>query len=120
MVSNIYTNLPISDIVRLLHPRSGDSQGQKTFLAPSADKQTQNYIYSQYFVLVILIIFGLGVSRHFALKNLSFKFNQIYEFSNKTKINIKTRKFHQFLRINLFGKKFSDTPKVYIIDVHFC
>ena len=30
-------------MVRLLHPRSGDSQGQETFLAPSADKQTRNY-----------------------------------------------------------------------------
>ena len=30
-------------IVRLPHPWSGDSQGQETFLAPSADKQTGNY-----------------------------------------------------------------------------
>ena len=30
-------------IVRLPHPQSGDSQGQGTFLAPSADKQTSNY-----------------------------------------------------------------------------
>ena len=30
-------------IVRLPHPWSGDSQGQETFLAPSADKQTRNY-----------------------------------------------------------------------------
>ena len=30
-------------IVRLPHPQSGDSQGQETFLAPSADKQTRNY-----------------------------------------------------------------------------
>ena len=30
-------------IVRLPHPRSGDSQGQETLLAPSADKQTHNY-----------------------------------------------------------------------------
>ena len=30
-------------IVRLHHPRSGDSQGQQKFLAPSADKQTRNY-----------------------------------------------------------------------------
>ena len=29
-----YTNLPVSDIVRLPHPRSGDSQGQETFIAP--------------------------------------------------------------------------------------
>ena len=43
MVSRIYTNLPVRDIVRLPHPRSGESQGQETFLAPSADKQTRNY-----------------------------------------------------------------------------
>ena len=30
-------------IVRLPHPRSGDSQGRTTFLAPSADKQTRKY-----------------------------------------------------------------------------
>ena len=39
----IYTNLPISHIVRLPHPRSEESQGHETFLAPSADKQTRNY-----------------------------------------------------------------------------
>ena len=39
----IYTNLPVNAIVRLPHPQSGDSQGQETFLAPSADKQTRNY-----------------------------------------------------------------------------
>ena len=39
----IYRNLPVNVIVRLPHPRSGDSQGQETFLAPSADKQTCNY-----------------------------------------------------------------------------
>ena len=39
----IYTNLPVNAIVRLPHPRRGDSQGQETFLAPSADKQTRNY-----------------------------------------------------------------------------
>ena len=33
----------MSAIVRLPHPRSGNSQGQETFLAPSADKQTRNY-----------------------------------------------------------------------------
>ena len=38
-----YTNLPVDALVRLLHPRSGDSQGQKTFLAPSANKKTRNY-----------------------------------------------------------------------------
>ena len=39
----IYTNLPVNAIVRLPHPRSGDSQGQETFLALSADKQTRSY-----------------------------------------------------------------------------
>ena len=34
----IYTNLPVSDMVRLPYPRSGDSQGQETFLAHSPDK----------------------------------------------------------------------------------
>ena len=36
----IYADLPVNDIVRLPHRRSGDSQGRETFLAPSADKQT--------------------------------------------------------------------------------
>ena len=40
---NIYTNLPVNAIVRPPHPWSGDSQGQETFLAPSADKQTRSY-----------------------------------------------------------------------------
>ena len=36
--SNIYNpNLPRNVIVRLLHPVSGDSQDQETFVAPSAD-----------------------------------------------------------------------------------
>ena len=39
----IHTNLPVNAIVRLPNPRSGDSQGQKTFLAPSADKQIRNH-----------------------------------------------------------------------------
>ena len=39
----IYVNLPVNAIVRLPHPWSGDRQVQKTFLAPSADKQTHNY-----------------------------------------------------------------------------
>ena len=38
----IYINLSVNPnvIVRLLHPRSGDSQGQETFLAPCVGKQT--------------------------------------------------------------------------------
>ena len=43
MYIHIYANLPVNVIVRLPHPRSGDSQGQETFLAPSPDKQTRNY-----------------------------------------------------------------------------
>ena len=39
----IHTNLPVNAIVRLRHPRSGDSKGQETFLAPSADNKTCNY-----------------------------------------------------------------------------
>ena len=39
----IYPNLPRNAIVSLSHPRSGDSQGQGTFLAPPADKQTCNH-----------------------------------------------------------------------------
>ena len=39
----MYANLPVNVIVRLPHPRSTDSQGQETFLAPPADKQTCNY-----------------------------------------------------------------------------
>ena len=39
----MYTNLPVNAIVRLPHPRRGDSQSQETFLAPPADKQTGNY-----------------------------------------------------------------------------
>ena len=39
----IYAVLPKNVIVRPPHPRIGDSQGQETFLAPSADKQTCNY-----------------------------------------------------------------------------
>ena len=41
--SAMYTNLPVNVTVSLPHPRSGDSQGQETFLAISADKQTCNY-----------------------------------------------------------------------------
>ena len=39
----IYTNLSVNAIVGLSHPRSRDSQGQDTFLALSADKETHNY-----------------------------------------------------------------------------
>ena len=39
----IHTNLPVSTIVRLPYPQSGDSRGQETFLAPFADTQTRSY-----------------------------------------------------------------------------
>ena len=39
----IYTDLPVNVIVRLSHPRRGDSQGQETFLEPSGDKQIRNW-----------------------------------------------------------------------------
>ena len=41
---HIYPNLPRNVIVRLSSPRSGDNQGQETFLPPFADKQTRIYI----------------------------------------------------------------------------
>ena len=43
MYIDIYANLPVNVIVKLLLPRSRDSQVQEVFLAPSADKQTRNY-----------------------------------------------------------------------------
>ena len=46
----IYTNLPVNVIARLSHPRSRDSQGQETFLAPSADNQTRIYTYVYVYV----------------------------------------------------------------------
>ena len=52
----IYTNLPVNAIVRLPHPPSGDSQGQETFLAASADKQTCNYDIYRYIYIFIYIL----------------------------------------------------------------
>ena len=48
----IYTNLPVNVIARLPHPRSRDSQGQETFLAPSADNQTRIYTYVYVYMCV--------------------------------------------------------------------
>ena len=64
MVSHIYTNLPVNAIVRLPHPRSGDSQGQETFLAPSADKQTRNHdieCYKNYVNIMVTSVKGKRV-----------------------------------------------------------
>ena len=56
----IHINLPVNAIVGLPDPRSGDSQGQETFLAPSADKHTHNthtriYLYILYIYIYIYI-----------------------------------------------------------------
>ena len=48
----IYSDLPRNAIVRLSHPRSGDRQGQETFLVAPAYEQTLSlyiYIYLQGF-----------------------------------------------------------------------
>ena len=39
----VYRNLLVNAIFRLPHPQSEVGQGQETFLAPSADKQTRIY-----------------------------------------------------------------------------
>ena len=39
----IYTIVPVSAIFKLQDSWSGAGQGQETFLAPYADKQTDNY-----------------------------------------------------------------------------
>ena len=43
LFSHLYTNSPINAILTLAHLWSGDSQGQKRFLALSTDNQTCNY-----------------------------------------------------------------------------
>ena len=42
-MKSLYKNLPVDVIIRLRHPRSGDSQTQETLLARSAEKPTRNY-----------------------------------------------------------------------------
>ena len=44
MVSFVYPNLPRNVIIRLPHPQIGVHQGQEILLAPSAGKQTCNYV----------------------------------------------------------------------------
>ena len=63
---HIYANVPVNVIVKLPHPRSGDTQGQETFLAPSADKQTRSYdteCSNHYLHLSILRSKGLSCSK---------------------------------------------------------
>ena len=52
----IHTNLLVDIIARLLHPLSGDSQGQELFLAPSVDNQIHIYIYIYIDIYDIYII----------------------------------------------------------------
>ena len=55
----MYTFQIYNAIVRLPYHRSGDSLGQGTFLAPSADKQTHNYdtdIYLSIYLSVCLSV----------------------------------------------------------------
>ena len=65
MYIHIYSNLPVNVIARLPNPRSRDSQGQETFLAPSADKQTRNYdtVLKPSSPLSILRLKGLSYSK---------------------------------------------------------
>ena len=42
-------------IVRLPRPRSGDSQGQERFLAPSADKQTRIFYLPVSFIYIVFV-----------------------------------------------------------------
>ena len=58
----IYTNLPVNATVRLPHPRSGDSQGQETFLAPSAENI---YIY---FICIYIYILYIYISMKVRIK----------------------------------------------------
>ena len=61
----IYTNLPVNTIVRLPHPRSGDSQGQETFLATSASKLATMTLSAQTTIshLSLSILGSKGLSR---------------------------------------------------------
>ena len=75
MVSYIYTYLAVNDIVRLPHPGGGDSQGQETFLAPSADKKTHKYTYTCMYVCinVHIYIYIYYYSFHQKIKSIKYK-----------------------------------------------
>ena len=79
MVSHIY--IPMNVIVRLLHPRSGDSQGRETFLAPSADiyiyiyisLSNMSYIESaQWLNRAIFFYSGVGTNKNCIFHNFKF------------------------------------------------
>ena len=84
----IYTNLPVDVIVRIPHPRSGDRQGQETFLAPSADKQTCNYDIECSNLLAMLYIYTKNYEKigRFGLigrfENITFTFQLFHDLHN--------------------------------------
>ena len=72
--SYIYTsqinqiNLPINAIVRLPRPQSRNSQDQETFLAPSVDSKTRQYIYlSNLFIYLSTIYLSIYLSIHLSI-----------------------------------------------------
>ena len=73
----IYTNLPVNAIVRLPHSRSGDSQGQETFSAPSTGKQTRNYDTRVHYIYISSTftskIHLINSSMNFAKRLLDFR-----------------------------------------------
>ena len=72
---HIYTNLPVNAIVRLPHPRNGDSQGQEMFLAPSADVYyiyilhiyILHNIYIYIYIYCVIYIYVIDILRFAAL-----------------------------------------------------
>ena len=58
----IHTNLLVDIIARLLHPLSGDSQGQELFLAPSVDNQIHIYdIYIYIYIYIYILIYMIYI-----------------------------------------------------------
>ena len=53
----------VDAIVRLPHPRIGDSQGQETFLAPSADKYMCIYMYIYRYIFLYIYVFISKITR---------------------------------------------------------
>ena len=79
----LYANLPRNATVRLPDPQKGDSQGQETFLASSADKQTCNY--ETHIFEILLLIDRLVFLLTCAIDRLSLDFPK-----NIFQINIKS------------------------------
>ena len=72
-------------IVRLPHPQSGDSQGQETFLAPSADKQTRNYDIECSYIATYL--HRNGFTSHFHISQLFLQKTAPIKFVNSNSAN---------------------------------